>query len=93
MKIVSRLCLSLSQLLEVPSMPGLGPSTAENPLDVSQGRGQRFAGLPAVLRVSDGEQSRCPGLLPPFLVFVIPVPVSGSLQADVKPPAEALGPQ
>lgn len=34
MKILSWLCLSLSQLLKLPSTPGLGPSTAENPLDL-----------------------------------------------------------
>ncbi|RMC01456.1 hypothetical protein DUI87_21895 [Hirundo rustica rustica] len=44
--------------------------------DSSKGEGQRFPGIPVVLRVSDGEQSHCPELLPPFLVFVIPVPVS-----------------
>lgn len=85
MKIVSWPCLSLSQLLEVPSMPRVWALPLQKTLwacSLSLGRGQRFPGLPAVLQVSDGERSRCPELLPPFLVFVIPVPVSGFLQAD-----------
>lgn len=41
--------------------------------------------------MSDGEQSHCPELLPPFLVFLIPVPISGLLQADAKASAESWG--
>lgn len=78
MKILSWLCLSLSQLLKLPSMPGLGPATAENPLDLLPvtWQGQVFPS-----GSEDGEQSHCPELLPPFLLFGIPVPVSGLLRA------------
>lgn len=92
MKILPWLCLSLSQLLKTD----LGLSTAENPLDLLPVTRQGPAlPLPAVLRLSDGEQSHCPELLSPFLVFVIPVPVSGLFQADAKaqPRAGSFGPQ
>lgn len=52
MEIQSWLCLPLPQLLKLPSMPGLGSSTAENPLDLLPVIRQGLPGAPSCSEVS-----------------------------------------
>lgn len=80
-KILSWLCLSLSQrcsslIWALPLQRTLWTCCLSHGASTFRGS-QRFWGCLT-------EQSHCPELLPPFLVFMIPVPVSGLLQADAK---------